>query len=147
MIVAPALANVIAASAVVAGDMTRGRRATAWLSFTAADAVGIVTTLPFFLAIAQRRRAGRWSCWCRWPATVCAVTVVFLFGDGVHLYLAALPMLWAAIRLGPFGASATSIGLVVTAAFLTARGQARSPRRRSRRSSTCRWPSCRSRCW
>jgi diguanylate cyclase (GGDEF)-like protein len=123
VIVAPALANVIAASAVVAGDMTEVSRATAWLSFTAADAVGIVTTLPFFLAIAQRR--ARWSLelLVSVAATVCAVAVVFLFGDGVHLYLAALPMLWAAIRLGPFGASATSIGMVVTAAFLTARGQ------------------------
>ena len=123
VIVAPALANVIAASAVVAADMTDVSRWTAWLSFSAGDSFGIVTTLPFFLAIAQRR--ARWSLelLVSVAATVCAVTVVFLFGDGVHLYLAALPMLWAAIRLGPFGASATSIGLVVTSAFLTGRGR------------------------
>ena len=50
-----AVSNVLAAAAIVAGDMTDVSRSTAWLSFTAADAVGIVTTLPFFLAIVQRR--------------------------------------------------------------------------------------------
>ena len=123
VILAPAIANIVAASAVVAGEMTEVSRATAWLSFTAADSVGIVTTLPFFLAIAQRRARWSWELAASVAATVGAVTVVFLFGDGVHLYLAALPMLWAAIRLGPFGASATSIGLVVTSALLTGRGQ------------------------
>ena len=41
-----------AATAVVAGDMTEVSRATAWISFTSADSVGIITTLPFFLALA-----------------------------------------------------------------------------------------------
>ena len=123
VITAPAVANVVAAFAVVAGGMTEVSRATAWLSFTSADAVGIVTTLPVFLAIVQRRAQLSTEVIASVAATVGAVTIVFLFGNGVHLYLAALPMLWAAIRMGAFGASATSIGLVVTAAFLTGRGQ------------------------
>ena len=123
VIVAPAAANILAATAVVAGDMTDVSRATAWISFTSADAVGIITTLPFFLAVLQRRAYVSGELLGTLVATVAAVTVVFVFGDGVHLYLAALPMLWAAIRMGPYGASVTSIGLVVTSAALTARGQ------------------------
>ncbi len=121
VVVAPALANIVASLAVVAAGMTEVGRDTAWISFTAADAVGIVTTVPFFLAVVQGRvRLTRELAACV-AATVAAVTVVFLFGGGVHLYLAALPMLWAAIRMGPYGASVTSIGLVVTSAFLTGR--------------------------
>ena len=55
VIVAPAIANVLTAGAVVAGGMTEVNHSTAWLSSAAADAVGIVTTLPFFLAVVQRR--------------------------------------------------------------------------------------------
>ena len=55
VILAPAAANILAATAVVAGDMTEVSRATAWISFTAADAVGIVTTCRSSSRWLQRR--------------------------------------------------------------------------------------------
>ncbi len=119
---APAIANTAAAAAVVAAGLTDVHPATVWLSSTTTDALGIVTTAPLFLAIAQHRARPSWEIAGMVAATVTAASLVFLFGNGVHLYLAALPMLWAAVRRGPFAASLTSIALVVTAAFLTGRG-------------------------
>ncbi len=121
-LVAPAIANTIAVAAVVAAGLTNVPALTVWLSFTTTDALGIVTTAPLFLAILQGRARLSWEIAGMVAATVAAGTVVFLFGNGVHLYMAALPMLWAAVRRGPFAASLTSIALLVTAAFLTGRG-------------------------
>src|SRR5262245_36110304 len=120
-VVAPAVANVIAATAVVSAGMTDGTGvgpATVWLSFATADMLGIVTVAPLFLAISQRRARLSAEIVGMVAATVAAATVVFLFGNGLHMYVAALPMLWAAVRRGPFAASLTSIALVVTTAFL-----------------------------
>jgi diguanylate cyclase (GGDEF)-like protein len=121
-VVAPAMANVLAASAVIGAGMTDVRPTTVWLSFTTTDMLGIITAAPLFLAIAQHRARLSGEIVGMVGATVAAATVVFLLGNGLHLYVAALPMLWAAVRRGPFAASLTSIALVVTAAFLTGRG-------------------------